>query len=183
MWENRFSEHQNGDQTAVSAAGLHGKGSPKRSVIFCRHWYLSQDAIWSRKFGTQAEQNAANLRTKILDFRGFDSSRILISRGGILMFIGNFPESVGQRISVWRCLVWRLAVAKSMPEIEGLCQRRVYGQSPNWDSLNWDLLTQTFGKTTFPPLHSKICALTQAPTTWDLSSQTSKNHKYAQSTY
>ena len=25
----------------------------------------------------------ANLRTKILDFRGFDSSRILISRGGI----------------------------------------------------------------------------------------------------
>ena len=34
----------------------------------------------------------ANLRTKILDFRGFDSSIILMSRGGILMSIGHFPE-------------------------------------------------------------------------------------------
>ena len=29
------------------------------------------------------------------DFRGFDSSRILISRGGILMSTGNFPEIFG----------------------------------------------------------------------------------------
>ena len=29
----------------------------------------------------------ANLRTKILDFRGFDSSRILNLRGGILMYV------------------------------------------------------------------------------------------------
>ena len=38
-------------------------------------------------------QTAANLRssTKILDFRGFDSSRILVLRGGILMSIGDFP--------------------------------------------------------------------------------------------
>ena len=33
----------------------------------------------------------ANLRTKILDFRGFDPSRISILRGGILMSMGNFP--------------------------------------------------------------------------------------------
>ena len=39
----------------------------------------------------------ANLRTKILDFRGFDSSRILILRGGILISIGNFPESLSRR--------------------------------------------------------------------------------------
>ena len=39
-----------------------------------------------------------NLRTKILDFGGFDSSRILILRGGILMAIGNFPDIVSQRI-------------------------------------------------------------------------------------
>ena len=32
----------------------------------------------------------ANLRTEILDFGGFDSSIILIMRGGILMSIGNF---------------------------------------------------------------------------------------------
>ena len=41
-------------------------------------------------------QSTANLRTKILDFRGFDSGRILILRGGILMSIGDFPESLSQ---------------------------------------------------------------------------------------
>ena len=35
---------------------------------------------------------SASLRAKILDFRGFDSSRILNLRGGILMSIGSFPE-------------------------------------------------------------------------------------------
>ena len=42
----------------------------------------------------------ANLRTKILDFRGFDSSRILFLRGGILMSIGDFPEVLSQQILV-----------------------------------------------------------------------------------
>ena len=40
-----------------------------------------------------------NLRTKTLYFRGFDSSRVLISRGGILMSIGNFRQSLSQQIS------------------------------------------------------------------------------------
>ena len=35
-------------------------------------------------------RDAANLRTKVLDFGGFDSSIILVLRGGILMPIGNF---------------------------------------------------------------------------------------------
>ena len=35
---------------------------------------------------------AANLRTKILDFRGFDSSILFIIRGGMLMSIGSFPD-------------------------------------------------------------------------------------------
>ena len=39
-----------------------------------------------------------NLRAKILDFRGFDSSIILILRGGILMSTGNFPEVSSQGI-------------------------------------------------------------------------------------
>ena len=52
----------------------------------------------------------ANLRAKILDFRGFDSSRILILWGGILMLIGNFPERLSQAISVGIILVGRLGV-------------------------------------------------------------------------
>ena len=36
----------------------------------------------------------------ILDFREFDSSVILILRGGILMSIGSFPESLSQQILV-----------------------------------------------------------------------------------
>ena len=40
------------------------------------------------------------LRTKILDFGGFDSSMTLVLWGGILTPIGDFPESLSQRISV-----------------------------------------------------------------------------------
>ena len=42
----------------------------------------------------------ANLRTKILDFRGFDSREIMISRGGTLMPVGNLPEILSRRILV-----------------------------------------------------------------------------------
>ena len=52
----------------------------------------------------------ANLRTKILDFREFDSSIILILRGGIPRPIGNFPESLSQAILVGIILVGRLGV-------------------------------------------------------------------------
>ena len=54
----------------------------------------------------------ANLPTKILDFRGFDSSRILILRGGIPMSIGNFLESLSQAILAGRFLVGRLGVGQ-----------------------------------------------------------------------
>ena len=55
--------------------------------------------------------STANLRTKAQGFRGFDLIRILISRGGTLMFIGNFPESLSQRILAGIILVGRLSVA------------------------------------------------------------------------
>ena len=55
-------------------------------------------------------QSTANLRTNIMDFRGFDSSIILIIRGGILMSIGGFPESLSQAILVGIMLVGRLGV-------------------------------------------------------------------------
>ena len=53
----------------------------------------------------------ANLRTKILDFRGFYSSVILILRGGILMSIGSFSKSLSQRILVGIILVGRFGVS------------------------------------------------------------------------
>ena len=49
----------------------------------------------------------ANLRTKILDFRGFGSSGILIVRGGVLMSTGSFPESSSQQILAGAILVGR----------------------------------------------------------------------------
>ena len=42
-------------------------------------------------------KGTANLRTKILGFRWFESSTIVSLRGGILMPIGDFPESLSQR--------------------------------------------------------------------------------------
>ena len=45
-----------------------------------------------------------------MDFRGFDSSTILILRGGISRPKGNFPESLSQAILVGIMLVGRLGV-------------------------------------------------------------------------
>ena len=50
----------------------------------------------------------ANLRTKIPDFRGFDSNIILKLRGGILMSMGNLLELLSQQIFIWKVLVGRL---------------------------------------------------------------------------
>ena len=54
--------------------------------------------------------DTANLDAKILDFGGLDPRRILISRGGILMSIGNFPESPSRQIVAETILVGRLGV-------------------------------------------------------------------------
>ena len=51
----------------------------------------------------------ANLCTNILD-RGFGSSRILVLRVGILMSIGNFPETLSQQILAGITLAARLGV-------------------------------------------------------------------------
>ena len=61
--------------------------------------------------GSRKCTSTANLRTRILDFRGLvDSSRILVLRGGIPRFIGIFQEMLSQRIFVWIILVGRLSV-------------------------------------------------------------------------
>ena len=79
-----------------------------------RNW--PQGPFFSRPVGdarrsNRASRGKANLLTRIQHFRGFDSSRILIVRGGILMSIGNFPESLSQAILAGRFLVGRLGVA------------------------------------------------------------------------
>ena len=61
----------------------------------------------------------ANVRIKILDFGGLDSSRILILRGGILRSVGNLPESLSQGILLGIILVGRLGVS------EGRARRHV----------------------------------------------------------
>ena len=55
----------------------------------------------------------ANPRIKILDLGGFDSSVIIISRGGILRSTWGFPGKVEstKQVSVWRISVWRLTVS------------------------------------------------------------------------
>ena len=53
----------------------------------------------------------ANLRTKTPSFRGSDPRIVLISRGGILMSMGMFPESLSQAILVGIVLIGRLRVA------------------------------------------------------------------------
>ena len=66
----------------------------------------------------------ANLHTKILDFRGFDSNIILVLRGGILMSIGTIAEVLSQAILVGIISVGRLCVC--MQELEApACGRNV----------------------------------------------------------
>ena len=58
----------------------------------------------------RGEEHTANPPTNVVDFRGFDSSLILIQRGGILMSIGKLPESLSQAMLVGTMLVGRLGV-------------------------------------------------------------------------
>ena len=80
-------------------------------------WYLSCDTYARTLCPTKVIPgwDTATHRTKILDFRGFDPSIILSLRGGISRPVGNLPESLRQRILVWRFLVERLAVGYSDP--------------------------------------------------------------------
>ena len=64
---------------------------------------------------TPGSQSTPHLPTNIVDFRGLDSSIILISRGGILMSIGNLEEGLGQAMLVGTMLVGRLGVPASRP--------------------------------------------------------------------
>ena len=58
--------------------------------------------------------STANFRTYIMEFRGFDSSIILILRGGILMSRSDILESLSQAILVGIMLEGRLGVIQIM---------------------------------------------------------------------
>ena len=61
----------------------------------------------SRRYKMASQRTStANLHTKILDFRGLDSSIFLILRGGILMSIWSSPEIMSRHILVRKILVW-----------------------------------------------------------------------------
>ena len=68
---------------------------------------VSQSAVPSPPLRRPRWTTAAGTCT---NFRGIDSSIILIVRGGILMSIGSFPESLSQAILAGRFLVGRLGV-------------------------------------------------------------------------
>ena len=67
------------------------------------------------KHALRVHAPTANLRTEIMELRGFYPSRILISRGGILMSIRIFPEMLSQRILVGIFVVGRLGVSRHPP--------------------------------------------------------------------
>ena len=75
------------------------------------NWVYSQD---------EEEQGTDSLRNKTLDFREFDSSRILMLRGGIIMSIGIFRELVSQEVLVGIILVGKLGVLFSPSPAAGL---------------------------------------------------------------
>ena len=92
---------------------------------------MSHDAAAARCSAVILDRSAllstANLRTKIIDFRGFDSSVVLIFRGGISRPIGNFPESLSQAILVVIILVGRLGIG-----LRGLTSSRTSPLASGW---------------------------------------------------
>ena len=67
-------------------------------------------SYFANRHETVQVRRCAQSPSNIVDFRGFDSSIILIIRGGIPTYIGDFPESLSQAMLVGTILVERLGV-------------------------------------------------------------------------
>ena len=107
---------------AFSAAGLTGQGSPTRSVFSQTPVSLLKEEILvgaSARGRFRAMGRPLRRGSPCYDFRGFDSSGILILRGGIPSPIGNFPESLSQAILVGVILVGRLGVRAARGRVSG----------------------------------------------------------------
>ena len=109
------SQCQIGDTRERQAGGPHAGGGDGTSIFGVAE--------------TERLSRAVNLPTKILDFGGFDSSITFILRGGILMSIGNSPESLSQGILIGIILVGRLGVHEGgeavLKQPAGFEQRRI----------------------------------------------------------
>ena len=81
-------------------------------AIFVRVPPVRASGVVSRLGLIGLSRCTSNLRTFVMDFRGFDSSIIFNLRGGIPRPIGNFPESLSQAILVGIILVGRLGVPR-----------------------------------------------------------------------
>ena len=92
-------------------------------MYMCIYIYIYRERERERERHRQVPESTANLRTNILDFRGFDSSIILILWGAILMSIGDFPESLSRAILVGIMFVGRLGVSTRDSRSRGLSLR------------------------------------------------------------
>ena len=75
-------------------------------MILCDYSILCHAILYGWPWRT------ANLCTKTLDFRGFDSSVISMLRGGTLVFKGNSPEIMSRAILAGIILEGRLGVRR-----------------------------------------------------------------------
>ena len=78
----------------------------------CQHGRGSSQRRREGFYFSVARKDTANLPTDIVRFTGFDSSTILIQRGGILRYIGDFRESLSHAMLVGTMLVGRLGVLR-----------------------------------------------------------------------
>ena len=73
-------------------------------------FFVSEDRRTPHLRSRLGVRRTPNLPTNIVDFRGFDSSTILILKGGTLRPIGDFPEVLTRAMLVGTMLVGRLGV-------------------------------------------------------------------------
>ena len=95
-------------------------GHHLRPVPVCAHVTRNNDHPNSKNDNSNnniqhynTNNSNTNLRTNIIDFKGLDSSIILILRGGMLVSIEDFLGSLSQTILVGIILVGRLGVRRS----------------------------------------------------------------------
>ena len=97
---------------------------------------IQQVATFDGELCGAARPDTGNLRTKMMDFRVFDSSRILSLRGGIPRPIGNCLESLSQAILVGIILAGRLGTGlchyptlTRFTDYNVICETDIHG---NW---------------------------------------------------
>ena len=97
------------------------------SNYYYYYYYYYYDTELHRQSASVMRHATANLRTKIPDFRRFDSIRILVLMGGIPRPIWEFPEGLSQATLVGIILVGRLGVHDGYPSVTTSRGRGILG--------------------------------------------------------